>query len=198
MGDHKPLTVQASKAIFEADSKPSVHELVSAWWWGVFSEDIPGLINLCHIVAADPVNQWLYQFHCAGTDGLRRGTGLDRLESWCHGMAAEAASTGARHRPERMASYRRRWARMAGIDGAALAMWGSEVRDVLPGVNKRSEQYGCRPADYLAVRSYVEIEADAALRSFKTDMEQALSGNFDSSFRARYLVATGRELMRSG
>jgi hypothetical protein len=77
-------------------------------------------------------------------------------------------------------------------------MWGAEVRDLIPGVNKRSEQYGCRPADYLAVRSYVEIEADAALRSFKTDMEQALTGHFDTSFRARYFEATGRELMRSG
>lgn len=195
---NKPLDTQTAKAIWEADSRPSIHELVSAWWWGVFSDDIPGFIHLCHIVAPDPVSQWLYQFHCAGPDGLKRGPGLDRLESWCYGMAAEAASTGARHRPERMASYRRRWARMAGIDGAALAMWGAEVRDLIPGVNKRAEKYGCRPADYLAVRSYVEIEADAALRSFKTDMEQAHTGRFDTSFRARYYDATGRELMRSG
>ena len=189
---------EAERATWEADSRPSVHELVSAWWWGVPSDDIAGLISLCHIVARDPADQWLYQFHCAGPDGLRRGRGMDVLHSWTFGMAAEAASTGARYRPERMAAYRRRWARQAGIDGAALAMWGAEVRDLLPGVNKRSERYGCRPADYLQVRSYVEVEADSALRHFKTDMEQALSGNFDASFRARYLAATGRELMRSG
>lgn len=195
---NKPLDTQAAKALWEADSRPSIHELVSAWWWGVSSEDVPGLISLANMVAHDPADQWLYQFHCAGPDGLRRGRGLDRLEAWCWGMAAEAASTGARHRPERLASYKRRWARQAGIDGAAMAMWGADVRDVLPGVNKRAEQYGCRPADYLSVRSYVEVEADSGIRSFKTDMEQAFSGNFDSSFRARYLVATGRELMRSG
>lgn len=195
---NKPLDTQTAKALWEADSRPSIHELVSAWWWGVNSEDVAGLIALCNLVAGDPVDQWLYQFHCAGPDGLKRGSGLDRLESWCYGMAAEAASTGARYRPERLAAYKRRWARQAGIDGAALAMWGAEVRDILPGVNKRSERYGCRPADYLAVRSYVEVEADASLRSFKTDMEQALTGNYDTSFRARYLTATGRELMRSG
>jgi hypothetical protein len=190
------LTPQAV-AIYEADSRPSIHELVSVWQEGVFSEDIPGLLNLCSIVAEDPASQWLYQFHCAGPDGLRRGRGLDTLVSWCHGIAAEAASTAARYRPERMANYRRRWARQAGCDGAALAMWGREVRDVLPGVNKRSEQYGCRPADYLQVRSYAEVEADTLLRSFRTDMEQAATERFDASFRARYLLATGREIPRA-
>lgn len=179
---------------WEADSKPTVNELVSAWCWGVWSEDIAGWIGLCNIVAPDPAAQWLYQFSCAGPDGLRRGRGLALLESWCWGMAAEAASTGRRHRHERMAAYRRRWGRQAGQDGAALAMWGREVRDVLPGVGKRCEQYGCRPADYLAIRSYVEIEADTLLRGFRTDMEQAYSGRYDGSFRARYLLATGREM----
>lgn len=188
--------VQAA-LIYEANSRPTIHELVAAWIEGVWSEDIPGLINLCDIVAHDPVGQWLYQFHCAGPDGLRRGRGLDSLVSWCHGIAAEAASTAARYRPERMANYRRRWARQAGCDGAALAMWGKEVRDVLPGVNKRSEQYGCRPADYLQVRSYAEVEADALLRSFKTDMEQAFTERFDSSFRARYVTNTGHEIPRA-
>lgn len=187
-------TKPAQTGVFEAGSRPTVHELVSAWWWGVWSEDIPGLLGLCDIVAHDPVAQWLYQFGCAGPDGLRRGRGLDALESWCHGAAAESASSASRYRPERMANYRRRWARQAGCDGAALAMWGKEVRDVLPGVNKRAERYGCRPADYLAVRSYVEIEADSLIRSFRTDMEQAHTGRFDSSFRSRYLSKTGREI----
>lgn len=181
-------------AVFEGDKPPSIHELVSTWWWGVWSEDVPGLLLLCDIVAHDPAAQWLYQFHCAGPEGLRRGRGLAALESWCYGIAAEAASTAARFRPERLANYQRRWARQAGCDGAALAMWGADVRDLIPGVNKRAEQYGCRPADYLAVRSYAEIEADANIRSFKTDMEQAHSGRFDSSFRARYSIATGREM----
>lgn len=178
----------------EADSIPTVQELVSAWWWGRHSEDIPGYLNLCSIVADDEAAQWLYQFQCAGPDGLRRGRGLDAVMSWCHGIAAEAASTAARGRPERMSNYRRRWARQAGQDGAALAMWDKEIRDELPGVNKRAEKYGCRPADYLAVRSYAEVEADALIRSFRTDMEQAYLGKFDASFRARYVIATGREI----
>jgi hypothetical protein len=184
--------VAQAAAIFEADSRPSVHELVSTWLGGVWNEEIPGFLGLCDMVAPDPVSQWLYQFHCSGPDGLRRGVGLNTLTSWCHGIAAEAASTAARYRPERMANYRRRWARQAGCDGAALAIWGADIRDDLPGVNKRSEKYGCRPADYLEVRSYAEVEADKLLRSFKTDMEQAFTGRFDSSFRARYELATGR------
>lgn len=180
--------------IFEADSKPSIHELVAVWIGGVWNEEIAGYFGLCNLVAADPVSQWLYQFHCAGPEGLRRGVGLDTLTSWCHGIAAEAASTAIRYRPERLANYRRRWARQAGCDGAALAMWGKDIRDVLPGANKRSEKYGCRPADYLEVRSYAEVEADQLLRSFKTDMEQAHSGHFDHSFRARYEQKTGRPI----
>jgi hypothetical protein len=177
---------------FEADAPPTIHELVSCWYWGEPSEDVAGLLTLCNIVAPDPVAQWLYVFGEAGD--LRRGNGLDTLESWCWGMAAEAACTAARYRPERMANYRRRWARQAGQDGAALAMWGRGIRDDLPGVQKRAERYGCRPADYLQVRSYVEVEADRLIRGFRTDMDQALRGAFDSSFRARYYASTGRDI----
>jgi hypothetical protein len=179
-------------ATFEAEAPPTIHELVSGWYWGETNEDVPGLLSLCNIVACDPAAQWLYLFGEARD--LRRGRGLDTLESWCWGMAAEAASTAARYRPERMANYRRRWARQAGQDGAALAMWGKGIRDDLPGVQARSERYGCRPADYLQVRSYVEVEADRLIRGFRTDMEQAMTGRFDSSFRARYYTATGREI----
>jgi hypothetical protein len=180
--------------IFEADSHPGIHELVSVWLAGVWNEEVPGYIGLCNLVASDPVAQYLYQFHCAGPEGLVRGLGMDTLVSWCHGIAAEAASTAARYRPERMANYRRRWARQAGCDGAAMAMWGRDIRDIMPGVNKRSDKYGCRPADYLEVRSYAEVEADKLLRSFKTDMEQAFTGRFDHSFRARYELKTGRPI----
>lgn len=185
-------TKAAQTAVWEAESRPTIHELVSGWYWGEFSEDVPFLLSLCNIVAPDPVAQWLYLFGEVGD--LRRGRGLDALQSWCWGMAAEAASTGIRHRGERVANYRRRWARQAGQDGAALAMWGKGIRDDLPGVQKRADAYGCRPADYLAVRSYVEVEADALLRGFRTDIEQAMVGKFDGSFRARYYTATGREI----
>lgn len=183
---------QAQGATFEADAPPTVHELVSCWYWGEPIEDVAGFLSLCNIVASDPVAQWLYVFSEA--DDIRRGRGLETLESWCFGMAAEAAFTASRFRPERAANYRRRWARQAGRDGAALAMWGKSIRDDLPGAQKRADRYGCRPADYLEVRSYVEVEADRLIREFKTDMEQALHGRFDASFRARYYAATGREI----
>lgn len=187
-------TKAAGGQTFEASAPPSIHEQVSAWWWGVPGDDYAWMLGVCSIIAPDPAAQWLYQFKVAGPDGLRRGRGLDTLQSWCWGMAAEAAHSSARYRSERIANYRRRWARQAGQDGAALAMWGREVRDCLPGVQRRADRYGCRPADYLAVRSYVEVEADKLLRGFGTDMEQLDAGRFDASFRARYLLATGREV----
>lgn len=183
---------QTGAATFEADAPPTIHEMVSRWYWGEAGEDVAGLLALCNMVAPDPAAQWLYLFGEAGD--LRRGRGLEAVESWCWGMAAEAACTAARHRPERMANYRRRWARQAGHDGAALAMWGRSIRDDLPGVQKRAERYGCRPADYLQVRSYVEVEADRLIRGFRTDMEQAVTGRFDSSFRARYFTTTGKDI----
>lgn len=179
--------------IFEAHSPPSIHELVSAWLAGMDSPEIAYIIGACNMVAPDPVAQWLYQYQCGGPDSLVRGRGLDTLTSWCHGTAAECAASSRRYRPERDLNYRRRWARQAGCDGAAMAMWGGEIRDDLPGVNKRAEQYGCRPADYLKVRNYVEVEADKLIRGFRTDIEQVFSEKPDRSLRTRFLDVTGRD-----
>lgn len=176
------------------DDPPTVHEITSRWLEGEWNEDAPGWLQLCRIVAPDPVAEWLYVFHLVGPSGLYRGKGLSTLQDWCAGIAAEGAFTGRRWRRERMAAYRRRWARQAGRDGAALAMWGAEVRDVLPGVNKRAQQYGVRIEDYLTIRDYAEHEAFDLLADFKADMVQAHSGKFDGYFRKRYALAMGREM----
>ena len=75
-------------------------------------------------------------------------------------------------------------------------MWGADIRDVLPGVNKRAEQYGCRSEAYMRVRDYVEAEAKDLIADFARDMEQASMERFDPHFRGRWEIATGRTFPR--
>jgi hypothetical protein len=172
----------------------TVHERVAAFWWGEWDEDVPGWLNLCDMVAADPVAKCLYQFAHAGD---MAGEGAARvLEAWCAGMAAECAmSINSRKRP-RIASYRVEWGRQAANDGAALAMWGASIRDMLPGINKRAAKYGCRSEAYQRVRDYVEVEASDLIFGFSRDMEQAHLERFDPHFRSRWERVTGRPFPR--
>lgn len=168
----------------ERKEPPGVHERVAAFWWGQWDEDVPGWLNLCDIVSPDPVAKLLYQFSNAGD--MAGDEAVQRVESWCYGMAAECAmAVNSRKRP-RIASYRVEWGRQAAKDGAALAMWGGAIRDVLPGVNKRAERYGCRDEAYLRVRQYVELEARDLIDDFSRDMEQAYLERFDPWFRDRW------------
>ena len=169
---------------------PSVHERVAAWFWGACDEEIVGYIGLCDMVAADPVAKHLYLFHCA--EDMSGEQAVKDLEAWCAGMAAECAVAINSRKRLRIPSYKPEWGRQAGNDGAALAMWGDRIRDLLPGVNKRAERYGCRDEAYLRVREHVQIEADDLIGRFKRDMEQAECGRFDPDFRARWEAKTGR------
>lgn len=169
-----------------SDDIPTVHEVVACWATGEHCEEVPGWLQLCRLVAPDPAAEWLYLFGVVGPHGLWRGRMLQNLQDWCAGMAAEAAFTGRRFRRERVSGYQRRWGRQAGRDGAALAMWGQEVRDILPGIKKRAEQYGCKEETYRSIRDYVELEASNLISDFRADMVQAASGRFDGYFRARY------------
>ena len=178
--------------LYEADEKPTLEERVSLWWHGRQDDEVPGWLGLCRMIAPDPAAAALYLFHCAGPNGMRRGHDLATLQSWAYGIAAEAACTGRRARRERMAGYASRWGRQAGVDGCALAMWGKEIRDILPGIHARAEQYGCRSADYLTVRTYAEVEALDLWRNFRADMAQAAKESPDASFRYRWELKTGR------
>jgi hypothetical protein len=173
---------------------PTVHEIVACWAAGEACEDVPGWLQLCRMVSPDPTAEWLYIFSVVGPHGIWRGRMLLNLQDWCAGMAAEAAFTGRRFRKERLTGYQRRWGRQAGRDGAALAMWGQDVREILPGVNKRAEQYGCKESTYRMIRDYVELEAANLISDFRADMEQAAAGRFDGWFRARYAEKFGREM----
>jgi hypothetical protein len=186
--------VESLAGTHERPEPTSVHERVAQFWWGQWDEDVPGWLNLCDIVAADPVAKFLYQFAQAGDMGGDEA--IAQLESWCHGMAAECAmSINSRKRP-RIPSYRADWGRQAAKDGAALAMWGDDIRDLLPGVNKRAERFGCRDEAYLRVRGYVEDEAKTLIEHFSRDMEMAAMERFDPDFRGRWALKMGRPFPR--
>ena len=189
------LTAEILKALtglYVNDERPTIDERVSLWWHGAQDDDVPGWLSLCRMIAPEKASAGLYLFRCAGPNGMRRGHDLDAMLDWCHGIAAEAACTGRRARRERIANYASTWGRQAGRDGAALAMWGAEIRDVLPGIHARAAQYGCRSADYLTVRTYAEVEASELLFDFSTDVRQVANGNPDSALRSRFEAITGR------
>jgi hypothetical protein len=178
----------------ERHEPPTVHERVAAFWWGQWDEDVPGWLNLCDIVASDPVAKYLYQFSNAGD--MAGDEAVKQLESWCHGMAAECAMSINSRKLPRIPSYRPEWGRQAAKDGAALAMWGADIRDVLPGVNKRAERYGCRSEAYIRVRDYVEAVANELISDFSRDMEQAHFERFDPWFRERWERKMGKAFPR--
>lgn len=187
-------TVASLAGLFERPERPTAHERIAAHYWGAADEDAVWWFGMASLVSPEPVARHLYLFQCA--EDMSGDNACAELTAWCAGMAAECAmSVNSRRRP-RIASYRPEWGRQAGKDGAALAMWGEGIRDVLPGVNKRADRFGCRDEAYLRVRDYVQAEAAELIFRFARDVEMAESERFDPDFRERWERATGREWKR--
>lgn len=167
-----------------------IRKRIACWWWGRHDEEAAFAIGMADLVAHDPVAKHLYLFHCAGD--MAGPEAVKNLAAWCAGMAAECGMAVNRRKRQKVASYEPRWGRQAGRDGACLAMWGNDIRDLLPGVNKRAARYGCSSDAYLVVRDYVQVEACDLIDGFARDVECAMTGKFDPDFRGRWEQATGR------
>jgi hypothetical protein len=176
--------------LYERQDRPDAAQRTAAYWWGAQDDEVAFAIGVCDTVSNDPVAKHLYQFKCA--EDMAGDEAVAAVVSWCNGKAAECAVARNTRNRLRIPSYRVEWGRQAGNDGAALAMWGAGIRDVLPGVNKRAAKYGCRDEAYLRVRNHVELEAMDLIEQFSRDMEMVLNERFDPDFRARWERKTGR------
>lgn len=194
MGNEAVTALIESLKELRTSDPPLVDERVGAYWWGEWDEEIAFALAMCATVSEEPVAKHLYLFSCAGDMAGREA--VQQVVWWCAGSAAECAMTVNSRRRLRIPSYKAEWGRQAGNDGAALAMWGESIRDVLPGVNKRAQKYGCRDEAYLRVRDYVQAEASELIFRFKRDMEMAVTGRFDPDFRSRWEICTGRKWPR--
>ncbi|MUV13569.1 hypothetical protein [Noviluteimonas gilva] len=199
MGKEVEKIIADLRAVYrnKADDGPDFDARAGAWWWGQTDDEFAYAVGSADLVSSDPVAKHLYLFSRAGD--LAGAQAIASVISWCHGTAAEAASTagGPRGRPQVVLDRESRWWRQAGQDGAALAMWGEAswwgdaFREAIPGINKRCAKYRCGSQAYGRVREYVEREAKSLIDNFKHDLESVLVGRYDPGFRARWELRTG-------
>ena len=175
------------------DEPPCADERMERFWWGEWDEEVAYALGMAGMVSEEPVAKILYEWHCAGD--MAGAASITKLQAWCATTAADfAMQRNSRKRPT-VQSFRLDWGRQAAHDGAALAMWDNaraDIREVLPGVNKRSAKYGCTNDAYQRIRDHVEQEAKELIFRFRRDFEMALAGKFDPDFRCRWERVTGK------
>jgi hypothetical protein len=181
-------------ATYVKDESPCVDERVARHWWGEWDEEVSFALGMADLVSDEPAAKHLYEWRCAGD--MSGELAVQRVSDWAKAEAARFASKrNSRKRPT-IQSYRPDWGRQAGHDGVCLAMWGEGIRDMLPGVNKRSERFGCTNDAYQRVRDHVQHEAHELIFQFKRDLEMAVTGKFDPDFRCRWERKTGKQWPR--
>lgn len=180
--------VRELTGLYVRQETPDAAQRTGAYWWGAQDEEVPWWLGLCKLINS-PIAQSLYIAHVA--EDVRHARGL---KDWAYRVAVEyAGSRGSGQRRRSIVeSYRTDWGHQAARDGLFMALW-PELRDDVPGRDKRCEQFGCGHQAYQRVRDEVMRQAGDLITGFAMDMEQCRTGRFSRDFTARWELATGRE-----
>jgi hypothetical protein len=179
-------TVALLAGLYQREVEPDAKQRTAGYWWGKQDEDVGWWLSLCRMVNPDPA-QALYVAHVAEDWRVARG-----LKEWAYTVAVEyAGSRGSGQRRRSLVeAYRTDWGHQAARDGLAMALW-PELRDDIPGRDKRCEQFGCGKQGYQRVRDEVNRQAGDLITGFAMDMEQCRTNRFSRDFRERWESAAG-------
>jgi hypothetical protein len=180
--------VQELAGLYMMREAPDADQRTAAYWWGTSDDEVAWWLALCARVNPAPAQE-LYIAHVS--EDVRYA---NRLKEWAYKAAVEYAGSkgGAQRRRSLVQSYRADWGHQAARDGLALALWPS-LRDDVPGIVKRAEQFGCGKQCFQRVRDEVSRIAADLIVGFHVDMEQCRTGRFSRDFTSRWELATGRE-----
>jgi hypothetical protein len=181
-------TVAALAGMFEREAEPDAAQRTAAYWWGVQDDDVAWWLGLCKLVN-EPIAQSLYL--AAVTEDTRQSRGL---KEWGYRVAVDyAGSLGSGQRRRSLVeAYRPDWGHQAARDGLYMALW-PHLRDDVPGIGKRCDQFGCGKQAYQRVRDEVSRQASDLIVGFSVDMEQCRTNRLSRDFIARWEIAAGRE-----
>ena len=180
-------TVAALSGLYERADEPDAAQRTCAYWWGAQDEDVAWWLALCKTVNS-PIAQSLYIAHV--TEDVRHARGL---KDWAYRVAVEyAGSRGSGQRKRSIVeAYRTDWGHQAARDGLAMALW-PHLKDDVPGIGKRCEQFGVGKQAYQRIRDEVMRQAGDLITGFAMDMEQCRRDRFSRDFRDRWETANGK------
>lgn len=167
---------------------PDTDQRVAAFWWGAHDEEVAWALALANAVASEPIAKRLYVAHVGEDTRDAR-----ELKEWGYRLAVEfVGSKGSGQRKRSMVeSYRTDWGHQAVRDGLALALW-PHLREEVPGICKRAEQYKCGKQAFQRVRDEVQRQACDLIAGYRLDVTECLAERFSRDFVSRWEVATGR------
>lgn len=177
------------KTVYEQREEPDADQRTAAYWWGASDGSVAWWLSMCLMIAPDPVAQALYLASVA--EDVRHNR---QIKSWAYEVAAEIAMQprpGSKRNQPAVVLYDVGWARQAARDGVSLAMW-PHLADDVPGINRRTEQFGCRNEAYQYVRDGVRDRARELISWFRDDMESCRTGRYRRDFIERWEDATRR------
>lgn len=185
LADRVVAAIKALAGTHEVYEEPDCDQRVAAYWWGRPDDSVAWWLSICGRIADDPVAQSLYLARVAEDMSQRRV-----IKDWAYRAAAKfAGAKGSGQRRRSMVeSYRLDWGHQAARDGVFMALWG-DLEDV-PGIVSRCERFGCGKQAYQRVRDEVCSQAKDLIASFRGDMEQCRTGQYNRHFRARWEDAT--------
>jgi hypothetical protein len=181
-------TIAQLAGLFVRHDRPGADERTGAFWWGAQDEEIAWALSLAHTVSPDPIARHLYVAHAAQDVRHSRA-----IKDWGYRVAVEfagAKGSGQRRR-SLVESYRTDWGHQAARDGICMALW-PDLRDEVPGIGKRADQYGCGKQAYQRVRDEVQRQACDLIAGFKLDVTEALAERYSRDFIGRWESVTGR------
>lgn len=181
-------TVAMLAGLYADRERPDADQRTAAFWFGTQDEEIAWALALAHTVSPDPIARHLYVAHAAQDVRHNRA-----IKEWGYRVAVEfAGAKGSGQRKRSMVeSYRTDWGHQAARDGLSMALW-PELRDEVPGLGKRAEQFRCGKQAYQRVRDEVQRQACDLIAGFKLDVTEALAERFSRDFIGRWEMATGR------
>lgn len=181
-------TVAMLAGLYASRERPDADQRTAAFWWGAHDEEVAWALALANVVSPDPIAKHLYVAHAA--EDVRHNR---QIKEWGYRAAVEfAGAKGSGQRKRSMVeSYRADWGHQAARDGLCMALW-PELRDDVPGLGKRAEQFKCGKQAYQRVRDEVQRQACDLIAGFKLDVTEILSERFSRDFIGRWESATGK------
>lgn len=179
-------TVAMLAGLYANRERPDADQRTAAFWWGAQDEEVAWALALANTVASDPIAKHLYVAHVA--EDVRHNR---EIKEWGYRTAVEfAGAKGSGQRRRSMVeSYRPDWGHQAARDGLSLALW-PELRDDVPGLGKRAEQFRCGKQAYQRVRDEVQRQACDLIAGFKLDVTEILAERFSRDFIGRWEQVT--------
>ena len=179
--------VRTLAGLYERGDEPDAKQRTAAYWWGSQDEDVAWWLALCKRVNS-AIAQSLYIAHVAEDGRQARG-----LKDWAYTVAVEyAGSRGSGQRKRTIVeAYRTDYGHQAARDGLAMALW-PHLRDDVPGIGKRCEQFGCGKQAYQRIRDEVNRQANDLITGFNLDMEQCRTNRFSRDFKDRWETEMGK------